>query len=222
MLKRVRPQWDQISTVLLDMDGTLLDLRFDNHFWLDLVPQAFASARGVDINAARLEIEPKFAAMQGMLQWYCTDYWSTTLGLDIVGLKESAREHIRFLPGAEGFLERLLASGRRVILVTNAHHDALNVKSRHTGIHALVHEMRSSHSLGVAKEHPDFWPRFACHHAFEPTQTLFVDDSLPVLRNARAHGIAQVFAISRPDSTLPARTIDEFPSVEAIAELWEA
>ena len=24
--------WDEIDTVLLDMDGTLLDLHFDNHF----------------------------------------------------------------------------------------------------------------------------------------------------------------------------------------------
>jgi putative hydrolase of the HAD superfamily len=30
--------WNTINTVLLDMDGTLLDLHFDNHFWLSLVP----------------------------------------------------------------------------------------------------------------------------------------------------------------------------------------
>jgi putative hydrolase of the HAD superfamily len=203
------------------MDGTLLDLRFDNYFWLELVPREFARARGIDVTDARQELEPKFAATQGMLQWYCTDYWSTTLGLDIAALKESAREHIRFLPGAKRFLERLRASGHRVILVTNAHHDALDVKSRHTGIHTLVDEVRSSHSLGVPKEHPQFWPRFARHHAFEPEQALFVDDSLPVLRNARAHGIAQVFAIAKPDSTLPSRTIEEFPAVEAAAELLE-
>ncbi|MFV8760570.1 GMP/IMP nucleotidase, partial [Yersinia enterocolitica] len=26
--------WQEIDTVLLDMDGTLLDLEFDSHFWL--------------------------------------------------------------------------------------------------------------------------------------------------------------------------------------------
>ena len=203
------------------MDGTLLDLRFDNYFWLELVPQEFAKARGIDVAAAKRELEPRFAAMQGMLQWYCTDHWSSVLELDIVALKESAREHIRFLPGAEQFLERLRATGRRVILVTNAHHHTLDVKARRTGIHAMVDEMRSSHSLGVPKEHPEFWPRFSVHHAFDTAETLFVDDSLPVLRNARAHGIAQVFAIAKPDSTLPVRTIDEFPAVEAIAELLD-
>lgn len=221
MLKRTRPQWERVSTVLLDMDGTLLDLRFDNYFWLELVPHEFARARDIDVATAKRELQPKFAAMQGMLQWYCTDYWSATLDLDIAGMKESAREHIRYLPGAQRFLERLRASGRRVVLVTNAHHDALDVKSRHTGLHSLVDEMRSSHSLGVPKEHRDFWPRFAQHHAFNTEETLFVDDSLPVLRNARAHGIAQVFAVAKPDSTLPSRMIEEFPAVEGVAELLE-
>ncbi|HBT55971.1 MAG TPA: haloacid dehalogenase, partial [Pseudomonas sp.] len=30
--------WNAIDTVLLDMDGTLLDLHFDNHFWLEHMP----------------------------------------------------------------------------------------------------------------------------------------------------------------------------------------
>ena len=29
--------WRDIDTVLLDMDGTLLDLHYDNHFWLEPV-----------------------------------------------------------------------------------------------------------------------------------------------------------------------------------------
>ena len=32
--------WTSIDTVLLDMDGTLLDLRFDNWFWQEHVPDA--------------------------------------------------------------------------------------------------------------------------------------------------------------------------------------
>ena len=41
--------WSQIDTVLLDMDGTLLDLRFDNHFWLELVPRRFAEMHGISV-----------------------------------------------------------------------------------------------------------------------------------------------------------------------------
>ena len=34
--------WDKIDTVLLDMDGTLLDLNFDNHFWNEFIPLKYA------------------------------------------------------------------------------------------------------------------------------------------------------------------------------------
>ncbi|MDH3916294.1 MAG: haloacid dehalogenase, partial [Chromatiales bacterium] len=33
--------WSTVDTVLLDMDGTLLDLRFDNYFWQELVPSRY-------------------------------------------------------------------------------------------------------------------------------------------------------------------------------------
>ncbi|MEK9134555.1 MAG: haloacid dehalogenase, partial [Pseudomonadota bacterium] len=27
--------WNNLDTLLLDLDGTLLDLHYDNHFWLE-------------------------------------------------------------------------------------------------------------------------------------------------------------------------------------------
>ena len=33
------PDWQEIDTVLLDMDGTLLDLHYDNYFWLTHIPK---------------------------------------------------------------------------------------------------------------------------------------------------------------------------------------
>ncbi|HNG60363.1 MAG TPA: haloacid dehalogenase, partial [Cellvibrionaceae bacterium] len=35
--------WQAIDTLLLDMDGTLLDLHYDNYFWLEYLPRAFAA-----------------------------------------------------------------------------------------------------------------------------------------------------------------------------------
>ena len=39
--------WMRVETVLLDLDGTLLDLAFDNYFWRERVPAAYAAARAI-------------------------------------------------------------------------------------------------------------------------------------------------------------------------------
>lgn len=214
-----RPDWQRIHTVLLDMDGTLLDLRFDTYFWTELIPQRYGEARGMALHEAQTELQPRFAARQGTLQWYCTDFWTQELGLNVAALKHEAREHIRYLPGAEEFLQVVRQLARQVILVTNAHLDAFAVKAQHTGLGQYLDQVVSSHSLGHPKEDAKFWSLLEPHLQLNPAEALFVDDNLPVLRAARAFGIGQIFAIAKPDSTQPMRHIAEFPAVSAIREL---
>jgi 5'-nucleotidase len=213
--------WSEIDTVLLDMDGTLLDLRFDNFFWLEVIPERFAAHHSMSLADAQTALAPRFAAKQGTLDWYCTDFWSRELGLNIAALKHELRENVRFLPGAEAFLRALHASKLRAILVTNAHHDALRIKAQQTAFLRYLDAAVSSHQYGVPKEHPEFWLKLQADLDFDPARTLFVDDSFAVLRAARQHGIRHVLAIAHPDSTLARREIAEFPSVNAIAELLD-
>jgi putative hydrolase of the HAD superfamily len=214
-----RADWSRIQTVLLDMDGTLLDLRFDNYFWTELIPLRYGAARGLALHEAQAELRPRFAEHQGTLQWYCTDHWSRQLGFNVAALKHEAREHIRFLPGAEAFLVAVRQMGCRVVLATNAHLDACVVKFQHTGLEQYLDEVVSSHSLGFPKENLAFWPQLQLKLKLDREQALFVDDNLPVLRAAQRFAIGQVFAVAQPDSSMPARHIDEFPAVNAVGEL---
>jgi len=211
--------WKAIETVLLDMDGTLLDLRFDNYFWQELIPLRFAQARGIDLSVARDELTPRFAAHHGQLNWYCTDFWSRELQLDVAALKHEARIRIGWLHGAESFLYAMRAARKRLLLVTNAHHDSLRIKCAQTGLSQYFEATISSHSYGYPKEHAAFWQALRSEQAFDPARTLFVDDSLPVLRAARDFGIAHIVAITHPDSQRPPRECTEFPSVARIADL---
>jgi len=211
--------WDDVKTVLLDMDGTLLDLRFDNYFWMELVPERFAARHGMDAEIAREQLTARFTAKQGSLDWYCLDYWTRELQLDIAAMKREVAAHVRFLPGAPEFLERLRSAGLQVVLVTNAHANSLSVKHERTGLMDLVDAVVSSHQYGLPKEHAGFWPRLQAEIGFDSHAALFVDDSLAVLRAARAHGIGQVIAVARPDSTQPPRTIVDFPCVATVADL---
>lgn len=213
------PPWNQIDTVLLDMDGTLLDLHFDNFFWLELVPRRYAHDRHMRLEDALATLGPKFAAKQGTLDWYCTDYWSRELDLDIAGLKREMRERVAYLPGAEVFLQEMMKRGKRTVLVTNAHPDSLAVKVAQTGFDRYFATMISSHSLGAPKEDDAFWDRLQPQIAYDPARTLFVDDSASVLRAAQRRGVVHLFTILRPDSTQDARPRGEFAAVERIIEL---
>jgi len=213
------PDWSRIDTVLLDMDGTLLDLRFDNYFWQELVPLRWGEPRGLSLAEAQRELKPRFVAVHGKLEWYCTDYWTRELGLSIAVLKHEARHHVSYLPGAEEFLLAVRQRVQRVVLVTNAHLDAFAVKAGHTGLEQHFDVVVSSHSFGHPKESAHFWQYLESHLQLQREHALFVDDSLPVLRAARDYGIGQIFAVAHPDTSQPVREVGEFPSVRAVREL---
>ncbi len=206
--------WQEIETVLLDMDGTLLDLNFDNHFWQEFVPLSFAQLHNLTPEQAKQQLAPRFKAMEGRLEWYCLDYWSAELQLNIAGLKQELAELIAVHPHVTEFLDAVRGSGRRLLLVTNAHHDSLNLKMEKTCLHAFFDEIVSSHDYGLAKEQQGFWQALQDKHIFEKQSTLLVDDSLAVLRSAQAFGIAHLISITKPDSKSPKKNVTEFAGIE--------
>lgn len=206
--------WQKIDTVLLDMDGTLLDLNFDNHFWQEFVPLRFSQLHQLPLDQAKQQLAPRFKAMEGRLEWYCLDYWSAELQLNIAGLKQELAELIAVHPHVTEFLDAVRASSRRLILVTNAHRDSLNLKMEKTCLHEFFDEIVCSHDFGMAKEQQGFWQALQERHVFEKHSTLLVDDSLAVLRSAQAFGIAHLISINKPDSQAPIKHITEFAGIE--------
>jgi 5'-nucleotidase len=217
----VESDWSSIEHVMLDLDGTLLDLDFDNHFWQTSVPREWGASRGLEIEAARRLLQPRFAACAGTLPWYSTEYWSRELGLDIAALKRQDAQRIRWLPGAQRFLAAARARGKRLVLLTNAHPQALSLKHERTGVLDHFDASFSSHDLGSPKEDPRFWDALARVEPFQPARSLFVDDSAAVLRAARGAGIALIRAIRRPDSAGTAYVHEGFSAVDALVELLE-
>jgi putative hydrolase of the HAD superfamily len=213
--------WRDCDTVLLDMDGTLLDLSFDNWFWREAVPRCLARTTGGPAAEVRERLFEHFARKQGSLDWYCLDYWTRELGLDLRALKEASSHRIRYLPGARGFLQRAQASGKRLVLVTNAHAETLEVKKGVSGLGRYFEACVTSHEFGSPKEAAEFWPQLQAGLGFDPGRTLFVDDSQSVLDAAANFGLAGVVAISRPDTRAPARVVDRHHAVEGVANLLE-
>lgn len=192
--------WENIDTVLLDMDGTLLDLYFDNYFWLHYLPERYAAARHISIDTAKSQLMDNFRQHHGTLNWYCLDFWSNALGLDIAALKEDIRHMIAPRPYAIEFLQAVKASGRQCVLCTNAHRGSLNLKLRETRIDLHLDALISSHDYGMPKEDVRFWTALKADIEFDPARTLLIDDNASVLDSARRAGIAHLLGIRRPDS----------------------
>ncbi len=214
-----RVAWTHVDHVLLDMDGTVLDLAFDNRFWREVVPARYAELRDIPLAQAQAELEPRFVSLQGRLEWYCLDYWSWVTALHLPTLKRELRDWIAPLAGAEEFLGAVKASGRALWLVTNAHEGSWSLKLEHTGFLKWFERVICSHDYGVPKEDVRFWQRMRAEHPFDPRRALFADDSLPVLRAARDFGVGQVVAMLKPDSGQPARVVKEFPAVNGLVNL---
>ncbi len=200
--------WAAIDTVLLDLDGTLLDLHFDNFFWLEYLPARYATHHRITEAVARQKLHADIQAYEGTLQWYCLDHWSRLLQMDVGALKAELRHKIAPRPHSLAFLNGLAAAKKRCLLVTNAHRAGLDIKLAVTQIAPYFSAIISSHDYQAPKESSEFWQQLQKAHAFDPARTLFIDDTPRILRQAAAQGVAYQVCVTRPDSQKPARTTD--------------
>lgn len=205
--------WSEIDTVVLDMDGTLLDLYFDNYFWQEYLPQCWARQCDMDVAEAKSILSPKFRSVEHTLAWYCLDHWSDKLGLDILSLKLDVAHLIQIRPHAEFFLSKLRAMGKKLVLATNAHEKILEVKLKKTSTRKYFDFVVSSHALGEPKEELNFWYALSAIVPFNCARTLLVDDNAIILQTAEDYGICHLLGIAKPDSRLPAQVATKFPHI---------
>ena len=210
--------WRDIDTVLLDMDGTLLDLHYDNYFWQSYLPQRYAAIHDVSLAEARQVVTHHSDDTQGTLNWYCLDYWSAVLDLDIVSLKKEVQHKIKERPHSIAFLDFLSHHGKKIVLVTNAHPNTLALKLSLTSIASRFDGIVSSHQFQQPKESQAFWQMLHRHLNFNPQRTLFIDDSVHILKAAEKFGIKHIMAVHQPDSQI-ARLVEDMPAFHNFDEL---
>ena len=217
--------WHSIDDVLLDMDGTLLDLHYDATFWLNNVHSIVANLTGEPEHVIQERFHRELKKHEGTLAWYCTDYWADFFGIDLIEAKQQLAHLIRFRPHAEQFLNVLNSLPLRTLIATNAHPDVIQLKLNVVPLEDMVDGIVSSHQYGVAKEHPDFWRALFDEYAINPDRALFMDDSSKVLDAADRAGVREVVEIRHPNLSEPPRStwkqgIDDFdvlfPGLEAL------
>ena len=212
--------WNTIDTVLLDMDGTLLDLHFDNFFWLTHLPKRYAQEHNTTEEDALQFIESHVRKYEGTLNWYCLDHWSDLVKMDVPALKKEISHKIQARPYAEQFLKTMKRVGKKSILITNAHPKGLELKLDITEIDRWLDLVISSHEFKTPKEDQAFWQQLSDREHFDPERSVFIDDTPRVLKSAQEFGIKHLVCIIQPDSQKPAKATNEFIDITHFNEIF--
>lgn len=213
---------DEIRYILLDMDGTLLDRYFDDYFWEHLLPERYAEKNHLTPEEARRDLLERYRKTEGTLQWTDLDYWSSQLKIDIPALKKQTEHLIDVHPHVIPFLTEMRRKQKSVVLVTNAHFKALDIKMRKTRLGPFLDRVVTSGDLGYPKERLEFWGRLAgiLGEGYE-VYAVLVDDTQAVLRTARTFGIRHLLHKAGASSALPVTRSDEFTSIHLFTELMD-
>jgi len=210
-----------IDTVLLDMDGTLLDLHYDNHFWMELVPKQYARQANISLSEAHQFLASQYSKLSGTLDWYCYDHWSQLLDLDIHQLQHQSKHKVQIRSDSLGFLNKLECLNKPIIMLTNAHRSGVAMKMQLTGLSPYFDKIISSHDYQIAKEDLQFWQTIQQELKLDFTRCLFIDDSEKILKVAQQAGVAHLRGIKAPDSEKPAQTMQDFQVLNLFNELFD-
>jgi putative hydrolase of the HAD superfamily len=216
---RWKPQWENVDTVLLDMDGTLLDKHFDDYFWEHYVPEIYAEKNDLTPPEARKELLARYKSIEGTLAWTDLDYWSEKLGLDIPALKLKINHLIQVHPYVIDFLKYCRELDKKVHLVTNAHSKTLDIKMRKTELGEYFDTIICSEEVGLPKEDPQFWERLESILGFDKQRTLLADDNDNVLQAAESYGMGVIIFVARPSSRAEIHYSVKYPSIVYFKEL---
>jgi FMN phosphatase YigB (HAD superfamily) len=219
--EKIIPQfdWEDIDTVLLDMDGTLLDKHFDDYFWEQYVPEHYSLQHDLSIDDAKKKLLERYRNVESTLCWTDLDYWSEQLDMDIPGLKTGLNHLIAVHPYVGEFLRFCRKNEKKIFLVTNAHPKTLSIKLEKASIGHLFDRIVCADEIGLAKEEGAFWPRLEQLLGFNKSTTLLADDTEKVLLSAQEYGMGQLIFVARSSSKKPVEYSSHYPSIEYFIEL---
>jgi len=201
------------------MDGTLLDLHFDNYFWLEHMPKRYAEKNKLPYQQGKDILMKHSESTQGSLDWYCLDHWTNTVEMDVVALKHEVADKISIRENVIPFLNHLRTLKKRVVLLTNAHSNSVKLKFAYVEIEKYFDEIITSHDIGLAKEEMGFWEALTKHENYDKNNSLFIDDNFDVLNNAREYGIKHLLTISKPDSQKPIKDTLDYVAIDDYQQL---
>ncbi len=90
----------QKPIAMFDMDGTLLDLAFDDFIWNECLPERHAQVHQCTLEQSKQTLFQFYQQHKHTLSWYSSAYWTTKVGVDVLQLQYEHREKSKRVPVA--------------------------------------------------------------------------------------------------------------------------
>ena len=209
--------------LMFDMDGTLLDLAFDDLIWNTKLPERHAATHQCTLEQSISTLTNFYQTHKHTISWYSSKYWTEKVGVDVLKLQYDFKDKISPRLGCFELLENLNKQGYRCWLLTNADSVGLQLKLENVNLAPYFELIVSSEEIGYSKEFVEFWQILQDKYPFDPQHAVLIDDTAPVLRGAEKFGLEHLITILQPSSLQPVRNPHQlnYPALGHLTELMD-
>jgi len=184
---------------LIDLDGVILDTKYDNYFWQNYIPKIYAQRKNISNEDAVKITHGIFNYKRKSKDWYDIDYWSNILNIDIAEEKKKSEnmERMSVIKGSLDTLKKLKDQGINLYLITNAHRKTLEIKLQKFPITKYFIYIICSHELSYIKEDIQFWHILKNKINVDLNKTVLIEDTYDNIVSAHHAGIDSLVYISK-------------------------
>jgi putative hydrolase of the HAD superfamily len=141
--------------VSFDLDGTITDGSFADSVWLEGIPRFYAGKEGISFEKAKIEVKKEYDKVgRTKLEWYDPSFWIKKFDLDISPKEvlNSFKNKIRLFPEVSKVIQDLKKKGLKLIVISNAHREFVDLQLRETRIAKYFdHVFSASSDFGLIK-----------------------------------------------------------------------
>lgn len=171
---------NRAKIVSFDMDGTLTDNLFANSVWLQGVPELYSLKNQISFEEALNYVKCEYDKMgREKIEWYDLGYWLNKfeINMRLEQVLHSFADKIQVFEEVHEVLRKLKNRGYKLIIVTNARREFVDLEMGQTGTQRYFENVFSSPSdFRLTKNDPAVYEKVCSACEISPIDMIHVGD----------------------------------------------